>query len=69
MFDGRYELLEVLGAGGLGTVFKAIQVDLGRQIALKILHPNVAKDEELCTRFMREAQALHKLSHRSIVSV
>lgn len=69
VFETRYELLEVLGSGGIGTVFKARQLDAERLIALKVLHADVAADGEFKLRFMREAQALSKLSHESIVTV
>lgn len=69
IFEQRYELLELLGSGGLGVVYKARQLDSGRILALKILHANVAADEEFKIRFMREAQALSKLNHEHIVTV
>lgn len=69
IFEQRYELLEILGAGGIGTVFKANQLDAGRLIALKILHRNFADDEEFTARFKREGQALSLLHHENIVTV
>ncbi|MBX9723685.1 MAG: serine/threonine protein kinase [Candidatus Obscuribacterales bacterium] len=69
VFEQRYELLEVLGAGGGGTVFKARQITADRMIALKVLHPQQGFDEESKQRFLREAKALNKLSHENIVSV
>lgn len=49
IFDGKYEILELLGSGGIGTVFKALQLDCKRVLALKILHENTASDEEYKT--------------------
>jgi serine/threonine protein kinase len=69
IFDHRYQLLSVLGAGGIGTVFKAKQIDADRLVALKVLHPQIAIDEEFKLRFLREAQALGKLSNPNIVTV
>lgn len=69
VFFQRYELLEVLGSGGIGVVFRALQLESGRQIALKIMHPKVARDPEFRERFLREARALNQLSHPSIVTV
>ncbi len=69
LFEQRYELLEILGAGGIGTVFKAKQLDGERFIALKILHSNFADDEEFTARFKREGQALSRLHHENIVTV
>lgn len=69
VFDDKYELLAELGSGGIGTVYKARQLDCNRIVALKILHPHIAIDEEFRIRFMREAQALSRLSHVNIVTV
>lgn len=69
IFQGKYELLSVLGAGGVGTVYKARQLDFDRVVALKILHPDVAADDEYKARFLREAQSLSLLKHPNIVTV
>ncbi|MBX9687450.1 MAG: serine/threonine protein kinase [Candidatus Obscuribacterales bacterium] len=69
IFNERYELLETLGSGGLGTVFKALQLDCGRIIALKILHADLASDADLRRRFLLEARALNSLKHANIVTV
>lgn len=69
IFQERYELISVLGAGGVGTVYKARQIDFDRIVALKILHPEIAADEEYKARFLREAQALSVLKHPNIVTV
>ncbi len=69
IFEQRYELLEFLGSGGGGTVFKARQNDADRLIALKILHQQNGFDDETTQRFLREAKALNKISHENIVSV
>lgn len=69
IFEQRYQLLEQLGSGGIGTVFRARQIDADRLIALKVLHPNFAEDEEFKTRFLREAQSLNKLHHPNIVTL
>jgi tRNA A-37 threonylcarbamoyl transferase component Bud32 len=69
IFDNRFELLDVLGTGGQSTVFKAIQLDCQRQVAVKILKADLAEDEEFKERFIREARALSRFSHESIVTV
>lgn len=69
VFEQRYELLEIIGSGGIGTVFKARQIEADRIIALKVLHPAFAEDEEFKLRFAREAQVLALLRHVNIVSV
>lgn len=69
VFDGRYELLEILGQGGLGIVFKARQIDLGRVVALKVIQDTRSIDAEFRARFIREAQILNSLSHPNVVTV
>ena len=69
IFDGKYEILEILGSGGIGTVFMALQLDCQRLLALKILHEGAALDEEYRARFVREAQALSQVRHNNIVNV
>lgn len=69
IFDDKYEIEKILGSGGSGIVFKAAQLDCGRTIALKILLPRAATDEEDLGRFLREAQVLGKLAHANIVTV
>lgn len=64
-----YELLEELGRGGMATVYKARQPSLGRFIAIKVLPPYFAHDEEFTRRFKREALAVAKLRHPNIVQV
>lgn len=69
IFDQRYEILDLLGSGGLATVYKAQQMEIGRIVALKILHARFSNDSEFKARFLREAQTLNKLSHPNIVSI
>ncbi len=69
LFDERFEILSALGAGGMGTVFKAIQIDVKRTVAIKILHVGLAVQDEFISRFMREAKALSLLRHENIVTV
>ena len=63
----RYQLIEKLGAGAMGTVYKAEDVKLGRTVAIKILPERSTPDPEAVARFQREARALAKLSHAAIV--
>lgn len=65
----QLEILECLGRGGMGVVYKARQKALGRPVALKILAPERENDPEFAARFTREAQALARLSHPHIVTV
>jgi len=66
---GRYELEELVGSGGMSSVFKAHDTMLERNVALKILHEHHLDDEEYVERFRREARIVAQLSHPNIVTV
>jgi hypothetical protein len=67
---GRYRLIEVLGAGGMGQVFRATDTELHRDVALKVLHPRDDLDRhELRARLRREAQAMAQLRHPNLATV
>jgi len=66
---GSYELIEPLGAGGMGEVYLARDTKLGREGALKILPELFAADSERLARFSREAQVLASLNHPSIAAI
>lgn len=69
-FNDRFLLLEQLGSGGLGTVFKARELDSGRELALKILHDkDMIENEEFGKRFLREAKTLGEMEHAGIVKI
>jgi serine/threonine protein kinase len=65
----QLDIIELLGQGGMGAVYKARQKQLERLVALKILPPEVGRTEAFAERFAREARSLAKLSHPRIVSV
>jgi serine/threonine protein kinase len=65
----QYEILECLGRGGMGVVYKARQKSLDRLVALKILAPEREKDPQFAERFAREARTLAQLNHPNIVTV
>jgi serine/threonine protein kinase len=66
---GGYEVLAPLGAGGMGEVYRARDLKLGREVALKILPANLAADQDLLARLLREAQALAALNHPNIAAI
>jgi len=65
----QLELLEFIGQGGMGAVYKARQKELDRLVALKILPPDIGQDAAFAERFAREAKALAKLNHPGIVTI
>ena len=69
VLNDRYELLELIGSGGMGHVYKAKDNKLDRTVAVKILKEEYLDDDEFVERFHNEAQAAAKLSHSNIVAV
>ncbi len=69
VIDGRYRIVSRLGSGGMADVFSAEDQQLGRQVALKLLHRRFAEDPGFVERFRREAQAAAGLQHPNVVSV
>lgn len=69
LLDNRYEILEIIGSGGMAVVYKARCHRLNRLVAIKILKDENLEDEDFCRRFHAESQAVAMLSHPNIVSV
>jgi serine/threonine protein kinase len=66
---GDYEILEMLGSGGMGKVYRALDVTLERVVALKMLAPNLSSDSAFVQRFVKEARAAARLNHPNIVQI
>src|SRR3954466_3046129 len=68
-FLGRYETLRLLGEGGMGRVYLARQLDLGRQAVVKVLHDHIAADPKFCERFQRETLLMARFQHPFAVTL
>src|SRR5229473_1836313 len=66
---GPYEILAPLGAGGMGEVYRARDLKLGRDVAIKVLPAALANDADYMARFQREAQVLASLNHPNIATI
>jgi serine/threonine protein kinase len=67
--EGRYKIESVIGQGSAGTVYKAIQELIGREVAIKVLHDYLVSDQEFIKRFTQEAKASSRLSHPNIITI
>lgn len=66
---GKYEIIKHIASGGMGSVYKAVDSKLGRQVAIKVLFANLAANPMMVERFHREAKAAAKLAHENIVTL
>jgi serine/threonine-protein kinase len=66
---GKYKLIRVIGEGGMGRVYEAIDPIIGRRVAIKTISVNVVADAETRSRFFREAQAAGQLSHPNLITI
>jgi serine/threonine protein kinase len=69
IIDGRYKVDELIGEGGMGKVYLCEHVEIGKRVALKVLHPSYSRMPDLVERFRREARAASKIGHPNIVDV
>ena len=69
VLGGRYRLVELLGQGGMATIYRASDSQLGRDVAVKVLHREYGRDPDFVARFRQEAHAAAALSHPGIVAV
>jgi TolB-like protein/Tfp pilus assembly protein PilF/tRNA A-37 threonylcarbamoyl transferase component Bud32 len=65
-FAGRYQIIEELGKGGMGRVYKVFDTDIKEKVALKLLKPEIASDRETIERFSNELKYARKISHRNV---
>jgi eukaryotic-like serine/threonine-protein kinase len=66
---GRYRLLEPLGSGGMSVVYRGVDTSLQREVAVKVLHPHLARQQDARARLAREARAVARLQHPNILEV
>ncbi len=69
ILNGQFQILQKIGSGGMGSVYKAVQPAIKRLVAVKILHPKLAGRRDLVSRFGREARAMSHLTHPNTVKV
>ncbi len=69
VIDGRYKIGDLLGTGGMGAVYEALQLRLDRRVAIKILNPVYMHREDYVARFLREAKAASKIRHANVVQM
>lgn len=69
VIDGRYRIVDLIGRGGMGAVYRVEHVKMGKIMAMKLLHGELSQDTDIARRFRREAQAVSQLSHMNTVSV
>jgi serine/threonine protein kinase/Tfp pilus assembly protein PilF len=66
LFAGRFELIEELGSGGMGKVYRAFDKKIGEEVALKLLHPEIALDERTVHRFRNEIKLARRITHKNV---
>jgi len=69
LLDGRYAVSSRIAYGGMATVYLALDTRLDRQVALKVMHADLARDDEFVHRFISEAKSVARLSHQNVVAV
>jgi serine/threonine-protein kinase len=69
ILNGQFQIIQKIGTGGMGSVYKALQPEMNRMVAIKILHPKLAGRKDLTSRFRREARAMSQLTHPNTVKV
>ena len=67
--DNKYRIEKLLGEGGMGVVYQALHLLIGRKVAVKFLHASLAGNEEVVKRFYREARSAAAIEHKNIIDV
>jgi serine/threonine protein kinase/tetratricopeptide (TPR) repeat protein len=65
----RYQIVQMLGQGGMGAVYKATDVELNRTVALKVIRPDLARDKAIVDRFKQELLLAHQVTHRNVIRI
>jgi eukaryotic-like serine/threonine-protein kinase len=65
----RYEIVEILGQGGMGAVYKATDRELNRAVAIKVIRPDLARDQGIVDRFKQELLLAHQVTHRNVIRI
>ena len=65
----RYEIVEIIGQGGMGAVYKATDLELNRTVALKVIRPELARDKAIVDRFKQELLLAHQVTHRNVIRI
>ena len=66
VFAGRYQIVEEIGKGGMGTVYRGLDTKLNEEVALKIIKPEIAVDETTIERFRNELKLARKITHKNV---
>ncbi|MBZ5681085.1 MAG: tetratricopeptide repeat protein [Acidobacteriia bacterium] len=69
VLGGRYEILQLLGEGGMGAVYKAMDRELGRPVALKLIRPELAANPAILARFKQELLLAHQVTHKNVIRI
>ena len=65
----RYEIVKILGQGGMGAVYKATNVELDRTVAVKVIRPELAREKAIVDRFKQELLLAHQVTHRNVIRI